>query len=473
MIKLELVGNDYKFEIENIIQLFFPEEKTSPTSGDFAKITVFKYNLTLSVSVRIFDQFYQKQGFADVESDAERILCKMLFEILSSVTGFIPKWGIQTGVRPTKLLRNLTAKYGYDYAKDYLQNKLLISDEKFKMAEDIVAKQNDLLRKVKPNSFSLYISIPFCASRCSYCSFISHDIDKSKKLIPDYVEHLLKEIEYTGKIAKEKGMILQSVYFGGGTPTVLEADQLSLLIDAVHENFDTSDLLEFTVEAGRPDTITKEKLLAIRQGGAGRISINPQTLNDEVLRIIKRKHTVKQFFDAYELAQSVGFNNINTDLIAGLPGDTYESFCDTIDRIVDLSPTNVTVHCLSVKRSSTLVYNGKAKYNPKGKIVSDMLGYSHEVLSSGGYNPYYMYRQSKMAGNNENVGWAKEGFESYYNIFIMEETQTILALGAGASTKLVDGNRIERVFNYKYPYEYIGGFNEILNRKQKIYEFFN
>ena len=472
MIKLELVGNDFKFEIENIIQLFFPDEKTSPTSGDFAKITVFKFNLTLSVTVRIFDKFYRKQGFASYESQAETVLCKQLFEILSSVTGFIPKWGIQTGVRPTKLLRKLTEKYGYDYAKDYMQNKLLISDEKFKMADDIVTLQNDLLKMKKENSFSLYISIPFCRSRCSYCSFISHDIEKSKKLIPDYITYLLKEIEFTGKIAKEKNMKLQTVYFGGGTPTVLEPEQLSVLIDAVHKNFDTSDLLEFTVEAGRPDTITKDKLVAIKQGKATRISINPQTLNDDVLKIIKRKHTVKEFLDSYELAQKVGFKNINTDLIAGLPGDTYESFCDTIDKIAELSPSNVTVHCLSVKRSSTLVYNGNAKYNPSGKVVSDMLGYSHEILYNSGYNPYYMYRQSKMAGNNENIGWAKPSFESYYNMFIMEEIQTILALGAGASTKLVKGDKIERIFNYKYPYEYINGLNEILNRNQKIYDFF-
>lgn len=473
MIKLTLVGNDYKFEIENIIQLFFPEQKTSSASGDFAKITVFKYNLSLSVSVRIFDKFYQKRGFAQYEHDSERVLCRLLFEILSDATGITPKWGIQTGVRPTKLLRNLTEKHGFDYAKDYLQSKLLISDEKFKMAEDIVLKQNDLLKKKAENSFSLYISIPFCASRCSYCSFISHDIAKSKKLIPDYIEYLIKEIEYTGKIAKEKNMKLQTVYIGGGTPTVLEAEQLSVIIEAIHRNFDTSDLLEFTVEAGRPDTITKEKLIAIKQGGADRISINPQTLNDDVLKIIKRRHSVKEFFDAYELADSVGFKSINTDLIAGLPGDTYDSFCNTIDKITAISPTNVTVHCLSVKRSSTLVYKGDAKYNPSGETVSQMLGYSHEKLYNQGYSPYYMYRQSKMAGNNENIGWSKNGYESLYNIFIMEEIQTILALGAGASTKLVDKDRIERVFNYKYPYEYINGFKEILNRKQKIYEFFN
>ncbi len=472
MIKLELIGNDYKYEIENIIQLFFPEQKVSFLSGDFAKISVFKYQLSLSVSVRIFDKFHFKQASAYVESDCERILCKLLFEILSEVTGILPKWGIQTGVRPTKLLRNLTKKNGEKYAEDFMKNKMLISDEKFKLAEDIVALQDDLLKKFDENSFSLYISIPFCASRCSYCSFISHDIAKSKNLIPDYVEMLLKEIEETGKVAKDLGLTLQTVYIGGGTPTVLDAQQLKTIMQAVHKHFDTEDLLEFTVEAGRPDTITKEKLIVLRDNGATRISINPQTLNDEVLKIIKRNHTAKQFFEAYELGLSVGFDNINTDLIAGLPGDSFESFCDTLERITDLAPSNITVHCLSVKRSSTLVYNGNERYNPEGKVVSDMLGVSQEILRECSYNPYYMYRQSKMSGNNENIGWAKAGFESYYNIFIMEEIQTILALGAGGSTKLVKDGKIERVFNYKYPYEYIRGFKEIVNRKQKIYDFF-
>lgn len=445
MIKLELIGNDYKYEIENIIQLFFPEQKVSFLSGDFAKVSVFKYQLSLSVSVRIFDKFYHRQGSAYIESDCERMLCQMLFEILSSVTGNIPKWGIQTGVRPTKLLRNLTKKHGFDYAKDFMKNKMLISDEKFSLAENIVALQDDILKQCDKNSFSLYISIPFCASRCSYCSFISHDVEKSKNLIPDYIDQLLKEIEETSKIVKELGLCLKTVYIGGGTPTVLDENQLSTIMSAVHKFFDTDNLLEFTVEAGRPDTVTREKLLAIKQNGGTRISINPQTLNDEVLEIIKRRHTAKQFFEAYYLAKSVGFDNINTDLIAGLPGDSFESFCDTVDKIADLSPSCVTVHCLSVKRSSTLVYNKQENYNPVGKTVSDMLGYSQEILSCSGYNPYYMYRQSKMSGNNENIGWAKNGFESLYNIFIMEEVQTIIALGAGGSTKLVNGDNLSLI----------------------------
>lgn len=473
MIQLELNQSEYRFEIENIIQLFFPEQKVSSLKGDFAKISVFKYKTSLSVSVKKDGRFYQKQGVAPYEKDCERVLCKLLFNILSEITGIRPKWGIQTGIRPTKLLRNLTGKYGESYAKDYMKNSLLIDDEKFTLANDIMVLQDKLLTKKKDNSFSLYIGIPFCASRCSYCSFISHDIEKSKKLIPDYIDFLIKEIKETARIAKDLGLKLQTVYIGGGTPTVLEAGDLIQIMQVVMTSFSLNDLLEFTVEAGRPDTITKEKLLAIKQNGGTRISINPQTLNDEVLRIIKRNHTVNQFFESFALAKSVGFKDINTDLIAGLPGDSFDSFCKTIDEIVTLSPSCVTVHCLSVKRSSTLVYKGNETYNPEGEEVSRMLGYSQQKLYKAGYNPYYMYRQSKMAGNNENIGWAKKGFESFYNMFIMEEIQTILAVGAGASTKLVKENSIERIFNYKYPYEYIRGFDEILARKQKIYEFFN
>ncbi len=472
MIHLRLIGNDYKYEIENVIQLFYPDKKISNTSGEFLEITVEKREDTLLVSVKQDDKTITKTEKQAVQ-DCERVLCKMLFEILAQMTGIRPAWGIQTGVRPTKLLRSLTQKYDEAKAKDYLQNKLLISDEKFLLAKRIVSLQDDLLKRKKDNSFSLYISIPFCVSRCSYCSFVSHDIEKSKKLIPEYVSLLLEEIRLTAKITKDLGLVLQSVYIGGGTPTTLDAESLSLIMSEITGNFDMSECLEFTVEAGRPDTVTKEKLLAIKQQGATRISINPQTLNDEVLKVIKRKHTVKEFYDAYNLAMSVGLKNINTDLIAGLPSDTVDSFCKTIENIAELSPSCVTVHCLSVKRSSTIVYNGTAVYNPTGQNVSDMLQFSHKTLDTHGYNPYYMYRQSKMSGNNENIGWAKSGFESFYNMFIMEEIQTIIALGAGASTKLVDSDRIERIFNYKYPYEYINGFDEIVNRKRKIYDFFN
>ncbi len=472
MIHLRLVGNDYKYEIENVIQLFYPDKKISATQGDFLKITVEKAENSLFVSVKQDDKVFTKTEMKATK-ESERVLCKMLFEILSQITGIRPAWGIQTGVRPTKLLRSLSQKQDENFAKDYLQNKLLISDEKFSLAKRIVDLQDDLLKRKKDNSFSLYISIPFCVSRCSYCSFVSHDIEKSKKLIPEYVNLLLEEIRLTAKITKDLGLVLQTVYIGGGTPTTLDADSLSLIMREITDDFDMDECLEFTVEAGRPDTVTKEKLLAIKQNGATRISINPQTLNDDVLKVIKRKHTVKEFYDAYNLAMSLGLDNINTDLIAGLPGDTVDSFCKTIESIASLSPSCVTVHCLSVKRSSTIVYNGTALYNPTGQNVSDMLEFSHKTLDTHGYNPYYMYRQSKMSGNNENIGWAKSGYESFYNMFIMEEVQTIIALGAGASTKLVSPEKIERIFNYKYPYEYISGFDEIVKRKQKIYDFYN
>ena len=417
MIKLTLIGNDYKYEIENIIQLFFPAESVSEQAENCtAHITAQKDGDLAKVTVDISDKHFEKAQ-ACACNDFERTLCALLYEILSEYTGIYPKWGIQTGVRPTKLLRSLKEKKGIEYAKDYFRSKLLVSDEKLNLAYDTMSIQDPLLSKILPRSFSLYISIPFCKSRCSYCSFISHDVSKSHKLIPDYVQLICRELEYTAKVARDIGLTLQTVYIGGGTPTAIEAEDLQRIIAAVYKYFDLSNLLEFTVEAGRPDTITKQKLDVIKASGADRISINPQTLNDNVLKEIRRNHTAKEFFDCYELALKTGFDNINTDLIAGLPTDTVESFKDTMDQIIGLSPACVTVHTLSIKRSSRLVYKGEAEYSPEGGVASQMLEISHNSLKNSGYLPYYMYRQSRMAGNNENIGWSKPGFGRGTNYF--------------------------------------------------------
>lgn len=473
MITLKLYGNNYNFEIENIISLFFPAQKVCQSGGDFAEIIITKDNLNLTVNVKYADKEKQVKAVGETEKDCERQLCQMLFEILTEFTAIRPKWGIQTGIRPTKLLRMLTNSSGVDLAEDFFKNKLLVSNEKYDLAYKVMTAQQQLLKLNKSRNFSLYISIPFCVSRCSYCSFVSHDISKSSALIPDYIKLLIKELKFTAKIAKDLKLDLQTVYIGGGTPTAISAQLLESVCEAIAKYFNTDFLLEFTIEAGRPDTITKEKLQVIKESGANRISINPQTLNDDVLKVVRRNHSTKQFYDCFNMAREMGFENINTDLIAGLPTDTVHSFNDSLDKILKLSPESVTVHTLSIKRSSSLVYKNEAEYNAESTTVSLMLGRSHETLQGNGYLPYYMYRQSKMAGNNENIGWAKIGFESYYNVFIMEEAQTILSTGAGASTKLVAPNgSIKRIFNYKYPYEYIRGFDEMLRRKTKIYEFY-
>lgn len=475
MIRLNLVGNDYKYELENIIRLFYPNQQVSEQSGDFMYITAKIKDDNLSVLVKCERGSFYKDEIVNDKRDYERTLCFLLYQILSGLTGIKAGWGIQTGVRPVKLLRRLEERLGVNGAKDYFLNKMLVSDEKYQLAKTVLDIQNPIIKSLDERSFSLYIGIPFCKSRCSYCSFVSHDITKSAKLIPDYVNLLCREIEEIAKIAKDLSLTLKTVYIGGGTPTAVSAQSLAQIMKSVNGAFDLSALQEYTVEAGRPDTIDEEKLHVIKTLGADRISINPQTLNDNVLQNIRRNHTAEQFYNAYNLAVAEGFENINTDLIAGLPTDTVESFVNTVNDIIALYPSNITVHTLSIKRSSRLVYKNQAEYDAKGGTVSQMLEYSNRTLAENGYLPYYMYRQSRMAGNNENIGWAQQGSHSLYNIYIMEEIQTILAAGGGASTKLVDlsGGRIERIFNYKYPYEYISGFDEILNRKKAIYDFYS
>ena len=291
------------------------------------------------------------------------------------------------------------------------------------------------------------------------------------KIIPEYIEHLCREIKYTGELVKRIGLKLNTVYFGGGTPTTLTAEQLELLMKTIENSFDMSGVAEYTVEAGRPDTITEEKLRTLKLNGCTRVSINPQTLNDEVLKAMGRRHTVKEFYDSFELARKIGFDSINTDVIAGLSKDTIESFKFTIDKLIELAPENLTVHTLSIKRAARLNHGDKSELeNPADRMVE----YATKMLMGNEYKPYYLYRQKNMVGNLENIGWCRQGFESLYNIYIMEEVQTILAMGAGASTKLVslDPRRLERVFNYKFPLEYDKHFDLMISRKKEIEDFY-
>ncbi|MBO7519454.1 MAG: coproporphyrinogen dehydrogenase HemZ, partial [Clostridia bacterium] len=327
----------------------------------------------------------------------------------------------------------------------------------------------------KPESFSLYVSVPFCPSRCSYCSFVSHSVENAKDIIPEYLELLKEELKYTARIVKDLKLKLQTVYVGGGTPTSISADQLKNLLFTIRENFDFSCVQEFTVEAGRPDTVDSLKLAAIKSAGATRISINPQSMNDEVLKTIGRRHTAADQKKAFSLARQAGFDNINTDLIAGLPGDTPESFKETLKEILSLNPESVTVHALSVKRAANITRAGELPDMSVGTLAAQMVDYARQTLKGAGLSPYYMYRQSKTVGNLENVGYAKKGYEGLYNVFIMDETHTVLACGASAVSKLKEpgGNNIERIFNFKYPYEYIKRFDEIIARKEGIKAYYD
>ncbi len=476
---LYTVNHKFHYELENLTRAFFPNEKISviqlaevPDKIESpAIVSEVKEELSVTLSI---DEFHKTLSFPMGNRDDELEMATLLYKLLSEFTGISLSWGLLTGVRPIKLLRRLKEEMGEEKAKSYFSDSLLVSKEKLQLASVTCVNEQKILDMSIQDSFSLYISIPFCPTRCSYCSFVSQSVEKARHLIPGYVELLCKEIAHTGAIAKDLNLRLESVYMGGGTPTTLEAEDLRRILNAVRENFDMSSCREFTVEAGRPDTITEAKLIALKECGCDRLSVNPQTLSDEVLHNIGRKHTVEDFYKSFELARKIGFEHINTDLIAGLPGDTPESFAHTMDGICKLSPESITVHTLSMKRSSQLNGDNMQILREDAQRVSSMLSNAYSSMNECDYAPYYLYRQSRMLGNMENTGWSKPGFEGIYNVFIMDETHTILACGAGAVTKLRDprSERIERIFNFKYPYEYNARFEELTQRKDAIYTFY-
>ncbi len=479
--KLCCVGHTFRYEMEKLCRLFLPFEKIEVideiAEDDSVAVTKL-YGNSIYSSLKYGDAFCEKTGvlpenFSD--RDAEREIAAILFDCFVQITDYAVKWGIVTGIRPARLYSSVIKELGSEEeAQRFFREKFYVNDEKISLCKETYLAEENIIRMSSPRSFSLYISIPFCPTRCSYCSFVSHAIEKTEKLIPQYVEYLCKEIVYTANIAKELNLRLETIYIGGGTPTTLTACQLERVISIIKTSFDLKYLREFTVEAGRPDTITEDKLCVLKKLGVDRISINPQTMNDEVLKNIGRAHTAMQTIEAFKLARRIGFDNINMDIIAGLPDDNIDSFKNTLLQISELDPESVTVHSLSMKRSSKMNVNGDFPEIEIGKTADEMVMYAREFLTSRGVVPYYMYRQSKTVGNLENVGYSKTGTECLYNVFIMDETHTILGCGASAVTKMREpnGDYIERVFNYKYPYEYINNFDIILQRKNAIKEFY-
>ncbi len=481
---LYYVSHNYRYEAEKLLRLFFPLEKIN----EFTEFTEDHGNYLLTeirgedellmiaeLSVDGVKKRKEKTVKSDECRDKELELLLMAYELLCEICGFTPKWGILTGVRPSKLLLSRLAELGEDGAKAWFINTYRVSPGKTDLAMQVAKREVEIIKKAGTNSFSLYISIPFCPTRCSYCSFVSHSVatQKAKELIPAYIEKLCRELEITADKVKESGLRLTSVYWGGGTPTTLEPSELEAILEKIEECFNLSECLEYTVEAGRPDTITEEKLLVLKKHGVGRISVNPQTFSDPVLKAIGRNHSAALTEEKYLLARKVGFDSINMDLIAGLPTDTLEGFKGSVDKAVELEADNITVHTLALKKSATIVTENESESLEKENI-SKMLEYSQKVLRENGYYPYYMYRQSKSLGNFENVGWSKEGKECFYNVLMMEEYQSILSVGAGAVTKLraEDGSVIERIFNFKYPFEYISQFSVTEDKKKRITEFF-
>lgn len=475
---LYVKNHNFHFELENLTRLFFPNEKIT-VIRDFSEpqppciYTEVSDKITISVNIGSFNKS-ETAVKKLTDDDNELVSAQLLYKLLCDFTGLTQPWGILTGVRPVKLLRRLAEESSEEQAVKKFEKDFFVSNEKIALSRETEHNERKILELSKPESFSLYVGIPFCPSRCSYCSFVMASIERAEKLIEPYTKLLCEEIKRTAEIANKLGLRLETVYFGGGTHTTLSAEQLDTVLRTVNNSFDMSTCREFTVEAGRPDTIDIAKLFALKENKVDRISINPQTVNDEVLKTIGRKHTAQQFFDAFELARKCGFDNINTDLIAGLPTDTPESFKNSLDSIVRLNAECITVHTLCMKRASRLTTEGVTLDLQQARDAREMLAYTQNILGQNEYIPYYMYRQSRMVGNLENVGWSKKGFESLYNVYVMDETHTILACGSGGVTKLKRNNPdyLERIFNFKYPYEYIDRFDELIQRKSGIMQFY-
>ena len=480
----------YKYSVEQMMLMLFPGERPEypegyAPSGNEAVFSLDREPDRTAVTARVTRPEGTAQGETQVESRLldeapERVYhtlqhaLKMAFyRAGTAVLGQEPPWGALTGVRPVKLpTRCMLAGGTPEQAQAELEGEYRVSPLRAKLAVDCAQASLAVDREVREDQVSLYIGIPFCPTRCAYCSFVSADVGRTLKLVEPYLEAVLEEVEYTGRVLRESGLSIHSLYVGGGTPTTLSAGQLERLFSAARAHLPLETCVEYTVEAGRPDTITREKLEVLRDQGVERISINPQTLEDEVLAAIGRKHSAQDILDAYALAREVGFDSINMDLIAGLPRDSFEGFRRSLEGVLALRPENVTVHTLALKKGSRLMEEGGAL--PSGEETARMLDFSRDTLREAGFLPYYLYRQKYMSGSLENVGWCLPGKESVYNIIMMEELQTVVSIGGGGVTKLVDrkNGRIVRLPNPKYPHDYLSSRDKILAQKDEIAAFY-
>ena len=468
--KLNFSGHDDRYALEQSLLNFFPEERPvyeGENGARWADVTLHRgEKFTTGVTELHYDGKTARGSCRAVISPAldeyeqerlrQRVLKLSFFRAARALTGHTPSWGALTGIRPGKLARTMLESGMTEKKVDrILEETYCVSEDRRRLALETARAGIRARQDLKPEDISLYVGIPFCPTRCAYCSFVSQSVEKSFSLMEPYLEALLREITAAGRMVKETGLHIKSFYMGGGTPTTLSAKQMDKLLTHLNRNFDFSASAEYCVEAGRPDTIDRDKLQVLLDHGVDRISVNPQSLDDKVLCAIGRKHTAKEVESAMELAAAMRFPHVNMDLIAGLPEDSPEGFARTLDTCISYGADNITVHTLSLKKGSRILLEGLPV--PSAEDVAAMLDYADPTLRKAGFAPYYLYRQKYMSGSFENTGWCIPGSEGLYNIYIMEELHSILSLGAGGSTKMVDPsrNRIERVFHAKYPAEYI------------------
>lgn len=496
---LHVEGDINKYYVQTLCMVFFPGStfgENEKGGEDIPEVNVNVYpddedSVTAYVSIKLNDIICEATETVSLSQEiaiathSAIAVGRAIFAAGKELLGHTPPWGILTGIRPAKVAGTLMQQgNGIIKTKRIMRDEYFLNPQKAALAVSVAGTEKKLLKKIPKDSCSIYISIPFCPSRCAYCSFVSYTTKRLLSLIDEYLDALIGELDETFITAKKLGLKVLTVYIGGGTPTTLTEKQLTRIFEKIKEHIDPFSLMEFTLEAGRPDTITEEKLKVAKEYGVTRVSVNPQTLNDDILREIGRKHTVENFYTAYNIAKNSGIKDINVDLISGLPNDDFKNFSETVDKIIELSPTNITVHTFCVKKAADTAKNASEIYSLNATDATKGVAYSQLKTKFAGYKPYYMYKQKNAVNNLENVGFSIEGHEGLYNIFMMEEIQSIFAVGAGAVTKLVNsrdaesgGTKISRIFNPKYPYEYLRAINstEPLSSKnrEKILKFFD
>ena len=485
--KLIFRGHDDRYAIEQSLLAFFPEERpvydADAPEENTAEVTLRAGAHYTTAVTKLTYQGVTAKGLSrtvidpalnvyEQERARQKVLKLSFFKAARAITGVTPAWGALTGIRPGKLAGRFLAKGMTEAQVDrILRDTYYVSAPRRRLAIETAREGLRAKAALRPEEISLYVGIPFCPTRCAYCSFVSQSVERSFKLMEPYLQTLLQEIEDAGKMVAETGLKIKSFYMGGGTPTTLTAEQMDRLLTKLEQSFDLSGCAEICIEAGRPDTITEEKLAVLLRHGVDRISVNPQTLEDRVLQAIGRRHTADDIRECMALVRKMGFRHVNMDLIAGLPEDTPEGFRRTLDECLTLGADNITVHTLSLKKGSRILLEGLTI--PSAEDVAAMLDYADPTLRAAGFAPYYLYRQKYMSGSFENVGWCIPGAEGLYNIYIMEELHSILSLGAGGSTKMVDPvrDRIERVFHAKYPQEYIDRPEKLAEHLEKFRQF--
>ena len=477
--KLLLVGHDDRYAVEQLQLALFPDQIMEPVDapfeGDGAVSTLHRGShwLTAATTITLNGQRSYAVRRLPAAGETVRLRRRALQQsYYQAALTFLPKapaWGALSGVRPTKITTKHLLEGGTERSADrLLKDTYFVTDDRRQLALDCSRSTVSATRLLEENDVSLYIGIPFCPTRCSYCSFVSRTIGSKTDMLEPYLAALKQEMALTGQLMKRYGKTVRTVYIGGGTPTTLSTEQMADLLDSIHASFDLSRCIEFTVEGGRPDTLSAEKLRAIHDHGADRMSINPQTMVDSVLRACGRPHTAQDVLEAYEQAKAAGFTAINMDLIAGLPTDTYEGFCHSLDTVAQLKPANITVHTLALKKGADLFE--KREGLSTAEAVEEMVAYANDRLRSLGYKPYYLYRQKYMSGSFENVGWSLNDTDCLYNIYMMEEVHTIISLGGGGMNKVnfPDGS-LQRFHNPKFPEQYIQQLDSVLQQKEELF----